>query len=221
MGRYNRNHTSLSNEEQLILNNTSVAIVGLGGLGGYILENLVRLGVKNFNLIDRDVFEITNLNRQLLSNECNLGKNKTEEAAKRAKLIDKEVKTKVFKEVLDENSVHLLDGIQIVIDGLDSISSKLNLEKLCNKIDLPLIHGAISGYLGQVALSNKENRIVHKIYNNTLDYPNTLGNLPITCMVTASLQCNLALKVLFKEIVEDELIFVNVKDMTIDKIKID
>jgi molybdopterin/thiamine biosynthesis adenylyltransferase len=181
----------------------------------------VRLGVKNFNLIDRDVFEITNLNRQLLSNEYNLGKNKTDEAAKRVKLIDKEVQIKVFKEVLDENSLHLLEGTQIVLDGLDSISSKLNLEKLCHKMGLPLIHGAISGYLGQVALSTPENRIVHKIYKDNLDYPNTLGNLPITCMVTASLQCNLVLKLLFKKIVEDELIFVNVEDMTIDKIKID
>lgn len=221
MDRYTRNYTSLSKEQQLILNNSAVAIVGLGGLGGYILENLVRLGVKRFNLIDKDVFEASNLNRQLLSNEANLGNYKADEAYSRAKLIDNEVITKVFIETLDENSMHLLEGVQLVMDGLDSISGKIGLEKLCQKMNLPLVHGAISGYYGQVALSTDSNRMVSKIYGDTEDYENTLGNLPITCMVTASLQCNLALKQLFNESVEDELIFVDVKDMTIDKVRID
>lgn len=221
MNRYTRNHSSLSIEEQLILNNSTVAIVGLGGLGGYILENLVRLGVKNFNLIDMDVFEVTNLNRQLLSSEDNLGKYKAEEAAKRARSIDHQVNIKTFTEKLDDKSTHLLEGVQIVLDGLDSISGKLNLEKLCQNMNLPLIHGAISGYYGQTALSTSENRIVAKIYGDTPDYPNTLGNLCITCMVTASLQCNLALKVLLNQSVENELIFVDVKDMTIDRISIE
>lgn len=221
MDRYTRNHTSLSKEEQLILNNSTVAIVGMGGLGGYILENLVRLGVRNFKLIDMDVFEVTNLNRQLLSTESNLGKYKAEEGALRAKLIDKKVNTTVFVEKLNENSTHLLEEVQIVIDALDSISGKLNLEKLCQKMDLPLVHGAISGYYGQTALSTNENRVVAKIYGDTPDYPNTLGNLCITCMVTASLQCNLVLKVLLDQSVEDELIFVDVKDMSMDRIRIE
>lgn len=221
MDRYARNYTSLSPEQQLILHNSSVAIVGLGGLGGYILENLVRLGVKNFHLIDKDVFEPSNLNRQLLSNEDNLGKYKTREASKRAKLIDRDVQVKTFTETLDENSIHMLDGVHIVVDALDSISSKIALEKLCHKMNLPLIHGAISGYLGQTALSTKDNRVVSKIYGDTEDYENTLGNLPMTCMVTASLQCNLALKHLFKENIDNDLIFVNVSNMTMDKIKLE
>lgn len=220
MDRYTRNYSSLSIDEQYILNNSTVAIVGLGGLGGYILENLVRLGVRSFHLIDKDVFEITNLNRQLLSNEDNLGKTKAEEAARRAKLINNKVETKIFIETLDENSIHLLEGAQIVLDGLDSVSGKLSLEALCHKMTLPLIYGAISGYLGQVGLSNYENRIVSKIYGDTQDYENTLGNLPMTCMITASLQCNLALKVMFNEIIENELIFVDVKNMSIDKFNI-
>ncbi len=54
-----------------------------------------------------------------------------------------------------------------------------------------------------------------------IDYENTLGNLPMTCMITASLQCNLALKYLFKESIDDELIFVDVKDMSIDKVRVE
>jgi molybdopterin/thiamine biosynthesis adenylyltransferase len=168
-----------------------------------------------------DVFEVTNLNRQLLSNEENLGNYKTREAALRAKSINSSVNLKLFTETLDENSLHILEGVDLVVDALDSISGKLNLERLCNKMNLSLIHGAISGYYGQIALSTKDNRIVSKIYGNVEDYENTLGNLPMTCMITGSLQCNLALKYLFKENIEDELIFVDSKSMTIDKIKIE
>lgn len=220
MDRYARNYTSLTNEQQSILKDTTIAIVGLGGLGGYILENLVRLGVKSFHLIDKDVFEVTNLNRQLLCTEENLGKYKAHEALLRAKKIDSQVIAKVFIDTLNQHSMGLLEGVELVMDGLDSISGKVALEKLCDKMNLPLVHGAISGYFGQVALSTQTNRIVSTVYGDTEDYENTLGNLPMTCMVTASLQCNLALKYLFKEKIEDALIFVDVKDMSIDRIKI-
>ena len=72
MERYKRNYSSISKEEQKKIENISVAIVGLGGLGGYVLENLVRLGVRNFNLIDKDVFDPSNLNRQILATEKTL-----------------------------------------------------------------------------------------------------------------------------------------------------
>lgn len=219
--RYERNFNSLSIDEQLILNNSSVAIVGLGGLGGYILENLVRLGVKNFTLIDMDVFEESNLNRQILSHENNLGKPKAKEAEIRAKLIDKDIKTKAFVEKLDKNSFHLLEDVDLVFDALDSIKRRISLEKLCEKMDLPLVYGTISGFLGNVGLSTKNNRIIQKIYGDTEDYENTLGNLPMTCMVTASLQVNLGLKLLLnKEYTPGELTFINVEEMTIDKLEI-
>lgn len=220
MERYNRNHNSISKEEQVILNSSTVAIVGLGGLGGYVLECLVRLGIRNFHLIDKDVFEVTNLNRQLLSTEDNLGKSKAKEAELRAKSIDYKVNIKVFQETLDENSYHMLDGVQLVMDCLDSIHGKLALELLCDKMELPLIYGAIGGYYGQVALSDKTNRIVRKIYGTNKDYENTLGNLPITCMSTASLQCSLALKVLLNYEIHKELIFIDTKKLTIEKINI-
>lgn len=220
MDRYEKNFKSISKGEQLILNNSSIAIVGLGGLGGYVLENLVRLGVKNFILIDMDIFELSNLNRQILSNESNIGKYKAYEAEKRANLINSEVKTKVFTKKLHENSFDLLEGVDLVIDGLDSISGKKSLEKLCDKMDLPLIYGAISGYLGNVAYSSKGNRVVQKIYGNTKDYKNTLGNLSITCMITASLQVNLALKVLFNKDISNDLIMIDVERMIIEKLEL-
>ena len=220
MERYERNHSSISKEEQKILSNTSVAIVGLGGLGGYVLENLVRLGVRNFNLIDKDVFDKSNLNRQILATEKTLNNQKAMEALNRAVEIDHRVKAKVFCEKLDENSINMLEGVDVVVDCLDSIETRLILESLCDKMNLNLIHGAIRGYYGQVAISKQDNRVIRKIYKKNIREKESLGNLPMTCMVTASLQVTLLLKVIFKEDLEDEFIVIDVKNMELEKIRI-
>ena len=220
MERYIRNFSSISKKQQEVLRNSTVAIVGLGGLGGYVLENLVRLGVKGFHLIDKDVFEESNLNRQILSTELNLGSSKAHEALKRAQVIDHEVKAKVFDAQLDENSTQMLKGADIVVDCLDSIEWRFQLEELCDKLDLTLIHGAIRGYYGQVSISSKDNRIYRKIYGDCEKDQESMGNLPMTCMITASFQVNLLLKVLFGEEIEKELIIIDVREMEIDKLKL-
>lgn len=220
MERYKRNYSSVSKEEQETLGNVTVAIVGLGGLGGYVLENLVRLGVRKFHLIDKDVFDITNLNRQVLATEKNLGKIKVEEGLNRALAIDHNVKAKIFHSKIDDNSIEMLEGVDIVVDCLDSIEGRSQLETLCDKMDLYLIHGAIRGYYGQVAVSKPDNRIFTKIYGRSKIDDESLGNLPMTCMMTASLQVNLLLRVLFNKAIEDELILLDCKDMEIEKLKI-
>lgn len=220
MERYIRNFKSISKEQQSILNNSTVAIVGLGGLGGYVLENLVRLGVKSFRLIDKDVFEESNLNRQILSTEFNLGKSKAYEALKRAQTIDHEVRAKVFNERLHEDSIQMLQGVGIVVDCLDSIEGRFQLERLCDKLDLTLIHGAIRGYYGQVSVSSKDNRIYRNIYGNCEKDQESMGNLPMTCMITASFQVNLLLKTLFHEKIDRELIIIDVREMEIERLKL-
>lgn len=220
MERYKRNYSSISKEEQKILSNTSVAIVGLGGLGGYVLENLVRLGIRNFNLIDKDVFDLSNLNRQILATEKTINNQKAKEAFNRALEIDHRVKAKVFCEKLDENSIKMLEGVDVVVDCLDSVNTRLILESLCEKMDLSLIHGAIRGYYGQVGISKQGNRIISKIYKENIREDESLGNLPMTCMITASLQVNLLLKMIFKEDLEHNFVVIDIKNMEIEKISI-
>ncbi len=220
MERYVRNYSSISEEQQKVIGNTRVAIVGLGGLGGYVLEGLARIGIRKFHLIDKDVFEITNLNRQLLSTKDNLGKSKAEEGLKRILKIDPNIKAKVFNSKLDQNSIEMINGVDIVIDCLDSIEGRFQLESLCEKLNLPLIHGAIRGYYGQVAISRPNKRIFSKIYGMTKNDDESLGNLVLTCMVIASFQVNLLLRYLFNESLEDELILIDCKNMEIEKISI-
>lgn len=223
MDRYKRNYSSISKEEQKKLSNISVAIVGLGGLGGYVLENLVRLGVRNFNLIDKDVFDPTNLNRQILATEKTLSKKKAYVALDRAREIDHRVKAKVFSERLDDKSLEMLEGVDIVVDCLDSIKTRLELEDLCDQLGINLIHGAIRGYYGQVGISNRGNRIVEKLYKKDTreakEHEN-LGNLPMTCMITASFQVNLLLETIFEKVLEYNFFLIDVKNMEIEKVKI-
>lgn len=220
MERYKRNYSSISKEEQKIITNTSIGIVGLGGLGGYVLENLARLGFKKFNLIDKDVFEKSNLNRQILSTEKNLNKYKVEEAYKRVLEINHNIKAKVFPNKLDIDSKEMLEGVDIVIDCLDSIPTRLELELLCDKMDLILIHGAIRGYYGQVSISEPDNRVMEKIYKEGIKEDESLGNLPMTCMIIASLQVNLLLKIIFNKEIENNLIFIDLHNMESKKINI-
>lgn len=220
MERYKRNFSSISKEEQSIIMNLKVAIVGLGGLGGYVLENLVRLGVEDFHLIDSDVFNISNLNRQVLSTEENIASGKADEAYKRIKAINSNASVKVFDSRLNRNSKHMLEAVDLVFDCLDSIESRFDLENLCQNMNLPLIHGAIRGYYGQASICLAAKPIFHKIYKDIRAEDSSLGNLPMTCMIIASIQVNLALRFLFDKEIKDELIFVDVKSMDIEKIHI-
>lgn len=220
MERYKRNFSSISKEEQKTISKTNVAIVGLGGLGGYVLENLVRLGVEEFNLIDSDVFHETNLNRQILATEENMDQYKVDGAYKRAISINSGIKGRLFKGKLDENSLDMLEGVDLVFDCLDTIESRFDLENLCDKMDLPLIHGAIRGYYGQVAVSTANNRIFKNIYKKIKEEDKSLGNLPMTCMIVASLQVNLFLQFLRDESLKGQVLFIDVKSMEIEKINI-
>ncbi|HHY76981.1 MAG TPA: HesA/MoeB/ThiF family protein, partial [Clostridiales bacterium] len=102
MGRYDRNMLCLSPEENDSLRHKTVAVVGCGGLGGNIIEMLGRLGVGKIIAVDGDVFDDTNLNRQILSHMENLGKPKALEAWKRMKLVNPDIELLPVYNRIDE-----------------------------------------------------------------------------------------------------------------------
>ena len=107
------------------IKNLNIVLIGLGGVGGACFEALVRLGVENITVIDNDVFEPSNLNRQILSNINNIGHNKTDEAIKRAKDINPNINIKGIKEFINHDSLSLLNGpYNFIIDACDTITTK-------------------------------------------------------------------------------------------------
>lgn len=130
----------------MTLINCKVFIAGLGGLGGYLLEHMLRLGPGFIRAADGDLFDETNLDRQLLSAPSQLGRPKAEAAAERAKLVAPGLDFEAVSEFLDgENCLRLLRGCALALDGLDNAESRLVLERGCAEVGIPLVHGAASG----------------------------------------------------------------------------
>ena len=163
-GRYARN-LIFTHEEQQLLAGRTVFIAGCGGLGGYVAECLARAGVGRLVLADGDVFEASNLNRQLGATEKNLGCNKAEELKKRAAEINSQISVTALPLFIDEeNGAGLLKDADLVVDALDSPRKKLMLQKLCRQAGIPLVHGAVSGWQGQVGVIMPGDDTLAEIY---------------------------------------------------------
>jgi molybdopterin/thiamine biosynthesis adenylyltransferase len=149
--RYVRNVGTVGLEGQAKLLRSTVAVVGLGGLGGYVTEALARMGVGRLVLIDGDVFEEHNFNRQLLSSEAKLDMPKAEAAARRVAEINSAVEATACAVALTrENLPRLLEGADVVVDALDRLPIRLTLQEDVQALGVPLVHGSIAGFLGQV-----------------------------------------------------------------------
>jgi molybdopterin/thiamine biosynthesis adenylyltransferase len=190
--RYQRNRTVISVNDQLTLFHSSVAVIGCGGLGGYIVEELARLGVGRIVVIDPDVFEEHNLNRQLFSSPANLDTAKVEAAAKRIGEINPAVTLVPVQTAFSlENGAELLVGCQIAVDALDSIQVRLELADVCTAMNIPLVHGAIAGWFGHVTTQFPGDGTVQAIYRSWKagkGVEQTLGNPSFTPAVIASLE---------------------------------
>jgi molybdopterin/thiamine biosynthesis adenylyltransferase len=149
--RYLRNLGTVGMEGQARLLRATVAVVGLGGLGGYVAEALARMGVGHLILIDSDVFEEHNLNRQVLSAEGRLGASKAQTAKQHIAEINSAVEVTAHAALLTrENLPALLAGAAVVVDGLDRLPTRLMLQEGAQALGIPLVHGSIAGFLGQV-----------------------------------------------------------------------
>jgi molybdopterin/thiamine biosynthesis adenylyltransferase len=149
--RYLRNMGTVGMEGQLKLLRSTVAVCGAGGLGGTVIELLARQGVGRLVVIDNGRFVENNLNRQAMSDEDVLRKSKVKVAAGRVRRINSAVVVKALSAFIDHSSVdELLKGADIVVDALDSLDTRLVVEKSCRKLNIPFVHGAIAGFSGQV-----------------------------------------------------------------------
>ena len=129
------------------LSDKCILILGLGGVGSYAIEALARSGIKTFILVDNDIIDITNLNRQLMTNLDNIGKYKTDEIEKRILNInDKANITKINKFITKDNIVELFNyKIDYIVDACDTISVKLELIKECKERNIKLISSMGTG----------------------------------------------------------------------------
>jgi molybdopterin/thiamine biosynthesis adenylyltransferase len=198
--RYQRNRAMLSIQQQLALLRSKVAVFGCGGLGGYIIEELARLGVGKITVVDPDVFEEHNMNRQLLCTQELLGKKKVDAAVQRVAAINPAVRLQAFDVAFGRgNSTEILKGVTVAADALDSIPVRLELAEACKDQNIPLVHGAIAGWSGHVAVQYPGENILQHLYAGKKTghgVEKQLGNPSFTPAVIASLEVAEIVKIL-------------------------
>ena len=210
-GRYDRNRIfTVSQQDEL--GEKRAAVIGCGGLGGYLVEMLGRLGVGHIVAVDGDRFSESNLNRQLLSTEQNLGEYKACAAAERLAQVNSEVEViAVCRYLTEENAEEILAGCDVVLDGLDSVSGKLMLQRICKTLDIPMVHGAIGGWFGQVTTIFPGNDTLSLIYEEGCEVSQEEGNPSFTPAVTAGIQTAEAAKVLlgYEDVLLRKMLFID------------
>jgi len=160
-----RNFPALTAQEQQTLAKKHVLVLGCGGLGGFICEYLVRLGVGEITAADPDCFEASNLNRQLLCSGQTLEQSKAETACARAAAINPEVRFHAFRKAFrGENAAELLAGKDLVIDALDNADDRLTLEDACAEVGVTLVHGAVHGWTAQIAAVTPGSGVLRRLY---------------------------------------------------------
>lgn len=123
-----------------ILSKKKILLVGVGGVGGFVFEALIRSGIKNITVYDGDTVEITNLNRQLVANLDTIGKYKSDIAVSKAKKINEDINVSGYNKFLDASNINDLDNdYDYIIDACDSINTKLELIRFAEDKNIKII----------------------------------------------------------------------------------
>jgi molybdopterin/thiamine biosynthesis adenylyltransferase len=204
--RYLRNREAISLGEQLRLLTSRVAVIGAGGLGGHVILLLARLGIGTLVVVDYDVFDETNLNRQALSNMETLGKSKSEAAVRAVRSINPGVRVIPNTVKLDSsNASDILTGSDVAVDALDNVPDRFVLERTTKKLGIPLVHGALAGFEGQIMTIFPDDPGLQHLYRDggasedKANRPESVLGVPtLTPSLIASLEAMEVLKIVLK-----------------------
>jgi molybdopterin/thiamine biosynthesis adenylyltransferase len=165
--RYVRNIDAISVEEQRKLADSRVGVVGAGGLGGQVILLLARVGIGHLVVVDHDLFDETNLNRQALCSNESIGRPKPEEAVAVVRSINPGVAVTPYKAKLDaSNAREILDGSDVVVDALDNVPTRFALERATKALGIPLVHGALAGFEGRMMTIFPEDPGLKNLYGS-------------------------------------------------------
>ena len=225
MERYLRNHDAISEAEQASLAINRVLVVGCGGLGGMVIECLARTGVGHLRVVDGDLFEASNLNRQILCSTMNLGRPKTLAAKQRVMAVNSLVEVDAVQaDLTTENALDLLADCDAAVDCLDNIPSRLLLQQAAKTAGIPLVHGAVAGWLGRVCVIQPGEDLLNLLYpeaEETQGEEQQMGTLSFTASLTASWQAAETVKLLLgKPGLQGEILEVDLLSGSADRLSL-
>lgn len=227
--RYLRNVGTIGLDGQIKLLQSTVAVVGAGGLGSTVIELLARQGVGHLIIIDNDRFTEQNLNRQIMCTEGNLGEYKVTVAAQRVKETNSATTVTTFRERLNkDNAQSLLIGARVVVDGLDNLSSRLVVEQACRQLAIPYIYASIGGFNGQLMTVFPGDTGLSSLYGSSSDMApeqgieTRIGNPPATVAIIAALQVQEVVKMItgVGAPMRNQVLLMDARECAIDRIEL-
>lgn len=219
--RYIRQERFIGKEKQKLIQSKTISIVGLGAIGSVVSELLTRAGVKKLILIDRDFVELSNLQRQSLFCEDDVGKSKAIILKEKLIEINKEIKIDSYFDNLDNDNIDLIKS-DLILDCTDNLETRFLINEYSVKNKIHFIYASAigdSGYLFNVVPGNACFNCIFKPVNN-LETCETFGVLNSITHLIASLQVNEAIKILTNSKYESDLLFVNLSNNEFMKIKV-
>lgn len=201
-------------------------VIGCGALGTHTLSFLVRAGVGSVTVVDRDVVELTNLQRQTLFQEDDVGRPKAEAAEERLRKVNSDVSVKgVVVDVTLANVEKLIGNATVVIDATDNMETRYLVNDACVKLGIPWIYGGAVGVSGMVMVVAKDGPCLRCVFPNPplpgeLPTCNTVGIVNTLPSMVASMQVTEALKLMMGKEHTHELMVLDAWNQDIQKIKV-
>ena len=161
-----RQMSIVNKEEQERYKNCKIAVIGCGGIGGQTIEMLARMGIGELVLVDKDCFDLSNLNRQNFATTDKIGMIKSEVAKQKVELINPFVKVTCINTHVDETNIdEIIADSNLVIEALDNVLTRVIVSRCANERKIPLVHGAINATLGQVTTFLPNTKSYEEMFN--------------------------------------------------------
>ncbi|MGC2429780.1 MAG: ThiF family adenylyltransferase [Nitrososphaeraceae archaeon] len=204
-----------------------VCVVGVGGIGNPVVTQLTAMGVGTIKIVDRDVVEISNLHRQHLYTEDDIGRVKVEAARERLRQINPSVEIEALPiSVTRYNAEKIIDGFDIVVDALDSIDARYALNDACIKLNIPLIYAGALGMLGSVCtIIPNESACLRCMFpalaEDDMPTCSTEGVHPSILYLVGGIQVSEVVKIITGEnpTLVNKLLYVDLNDLCLEKIQ--
>jgi molybdopterin-synthase adenylyltransferase len=209
------------------LRNSKVCVVGVGGIGNPVVTQLTAMGVGKIRIVDRDVVEISNLHRQHLYTEQDIGKVKVEAAIEHLKRRNTDVEIEALPiSITTYTAENIVKGFDVVIDALDSIDARYALNDACIKQHVPLIYAGALGMLGSVCtILPNESACLRCIFpalsEDDMPTCSTEGVHPSILYLVGGIQVSEAIKILLgqKPSLVNTLLYIDLNELSFERIK--
>ena len=193
--RYERQIKIFGEEGQRRLRKAKVTIAGAGGLGSVSAAYLTVAGVGRIRVVDRDVVELSNLNRQILHWEKDTGREKAESFEEKLSQMNPDVEVMVLSEkIVEDNVADVIKGSDLMVDALDNFQTRYLLNRVALEKKIPFFHGAVYGFEGQVTtIIPGETACLRCIFPEA-PAPGTFPVIGATCGVIGCIQATKVVK---------------------------